>query len=284
MKLLGKQKKALHNAQDDLIAAIQRGSVQYVRGTFVGEISASISKELKGMGAKWDPKKRGWKIPRGQLSVEVSSTLSIASTRFDETLRRIDAQLQKKLPEEISDLKKIEKAFDKTLWKVDRMVGDSLKGIAVPPRLTKEQAAQISAEYTRDLDRYIKDFTEKEITELRERVQKEAFKGYRYEGLVKQIRRSYGVSQNKAKFLARQETSLLMTKFKQTRYEGAGVEEYIWTTVKGSSKHPVRPMHKALDGKKFRWDSPPVTNPEGGRNNPGQDFNCRCYARPIVRF
>ena len=53
-------------------------------------------------------------------------------------------------------------------------------------------------------------------------------------------------------------------------------------TVVGSPNHPVREMHKALAGKVFSWDDPPITNEKGDRNNPGQDYGCRCYARPIV--
>jgi SPP1 gp7 family putative phage head morphogenesis protein len=95
------------------------------------------------------------------------------------------------------------------------------------------------------------------------------------------------VSANKAKFLARQETSLMTTKLKETRYREAGVNEYKWKTVAGSKLHPVRPSHKILEGRIFRWDDPPITTPPGEavrRNNPGQDYNCRCFAQPIVRF
>ncbi len=47
---------------------------------------------------------------------------------------------------------------------------------------------------------------------------------------------------------------------------------YIWRTV-GDDK--VRGDHAAREGQNFSWDRPP----EGG--NPGEDYNCRCWAEPI---
>ncbi len=193
--------------------------------------------------------------------------------------------IQKKLPElsasiHVSDL------FDSSLWRVDRDVRKSLKDLAVAPQLTEHTAKRIAEEWQTNLDLSIKDFAEEEILKLREDIRKAAFSGNRRESVVKSIQRSFGVTENKAKFLARQETSLLMTKFKETRYTDSGVDEYRWRCVVGSPKHPVRPSHKILDGKIFRWDDPPTTSAPGEparKNNPGQDFNCRCSAIPILR-
>ena len=41
-------------------------------------------------------------------------------------------------------------------------------------------------------------------------------------------------------------------------------------------------MHKDLDGKIFEFANPPITNEKGDRNNPGEDWQCRCEAIPIV--
>mgnify|MGYP002843241913 CR=1 FL=1 len=47
---------------------------------------------------------------------------------------------------------------------------------------------------------------------------------------------------------------------------------YIWRTV-GDDK--VREEHAAREDKVFAYDNPP----EGG--NPGEDYNCCCWAEPI---
>lgn len=46
---------------------------------------------------------------------------------------------------------------------------------------------------------------------------------------------------------------------------------YIWRT-QGDDK--VRPSHAANEGQIFAWDDPPPTG------NPGEDYNCRCWAEP----
>lgn len=287
LKEIGAPANRLQNSTDDLLEAIRSGKIVFDRGYFRGRFNATISRELKKIGAVWDRRQGSFKIPLGSLSVEVRTAVVTAAHNLEKTYSRVDERIRQILPEKIADKLKIEKLFDTTLFKIDRAVGKSLKGITITPELTREQRAKIADEYTKNMQLYIKDWTEKEIVKLRKQIEKSAVSGKRYETLIKDIQTSYGVSQNKAKFLARQETSLLMTKFKETRYTDAGVKEYIWGCVAGSKHHPVRPWHKSLEGKIFQWNNPPVTTKPGEpvrKNNPGQDFNCRCFARPVVKF
>lgn len=290
LKEFGEPKRMLANAidgKDALLYALHTGRVTFNRGTFSGKFNASISKELKRLGAKWDRTQGSWKLPLASLPQEYRSAIAASEIKFQEKIAGIDRKLAQILPEEIAGQFKGSDLFDRTLWKTDRNFAASVKGITVAPQLTLEARKRIAEEWEKNLQLYIQDFTSKEILELRANMKKSVFSGNRFESAVKAIQDSYGVSANKAKFLARQETSLLMTKFKQTRYEDAGVKEYRWGTVTGSKLHPVRPAHKRLDGKIFRWDDPPIVTEAGEpirRCNPGQDYNCRCFARPIVRF
>ena len=215
------------------------------------------------------------------------SAVSASETSIKQKLVSIDKKLEQIVPEEIADKISIEKIFERLIQKTDDEFHSTIHGITVAPLLTPERRARIASEWQNNMKLWVKNFTESEITKLRRTIQKNAFAGQRYGGIISTIQDSYGVSVNKAKFLARQETSLLLTKFKETRYTDSGVDEYIWGCVAGSRNHQVRPWHKALEGKKFRWDDPPITSKPGDpvkRNNPGQDFNCRCFAKPVVRF
>lgn len=287
MRLLGVQGAAFKNSKDPLIDAIQTGRIAFSRGVFSGKFSASISKELKRIGAEWDRKTGTFRILQASLPDSVREAVKASEFRFAEKIAEIDRRLAQILPDEIAGKVKLADTFDRALWKTERDFEASIKGITVAPQLTPERRKRIADEWETNMQLYIKDFTEKEILKLRGEMKKSVFTGNRYESAIKTIQRSYGVSANKAKFLARQETSLLMTKFKETRYTDAGVNEYKWGTVAGSKLHPVRPAHKRLEGKTFRWDDPPITTEPGEpvrRNNPGQDFNCRCFAKPVVRF
>jgi SPP1 gp7 family putative phage head morphogenesis protein len=284
LKELGLGSAALKNAADDLLKAIQSGRITFYRGEFKGRFGAQVSGEFRRLGAKWDRRQGSWRIPLASLPIDIRMAISAAENKMKERLRAIDRKLQQFLPEEIADKLKAEKLFDTTLWRLDRDFEKTVKGITVSPKLSKDARMKIAEGYTQDLRRYIKDWTEEEILELRKKMQTRVPTGVRYEQTAKMIQKSFGVAERKAKFLARQETALMMAKFKEVRYAEAGVNEYIWTCVKGSPGHPVRPMHKALDGTRHKWNNPPVTSSDGKRNNPGQDYNCRCYARPVVKF
>lgn len=284
LKEVGRGRDVLRNSTDDILSAIRAGQIAFHYGRFTGKFNAAVSRELKRMGAKWNKKRGSFDINQSDLPIEIINEIRLSEDRFKRVLRKVDDRLSKMLPEEIADKIQMEKFFDTTLWKTDSKIKKTLKGITVSPTLTDSQRERIAKEYAEDVRRYIKDWTEKEIGELRGKIQSGTFGGIRYEEMIKTIQTSYNVSQNKAKFLARQETNLLMSKFKEVRYQDAGIGQYKWCTVAGTKDHPVRPMHKALAGKIFSWNNPPVTDDKGSRNNPGQDFGCRCYAKPIVKF
>ncbi len=287
LKELQLKRKFLNAFGDAVKDAVGNREIVFSQGRFTGSFSGAVSRELRRMGATWDKKTKSFSIHMSSLPIEIQEAIRISYQAFRKRLLKIDDQLRQILPEEIAEKIKIEKNFQKALWKVDRSVSKTLKNITVLPQMSAERRHKIAAEWQDNMKLWIVDFTEHEIKKLRKEVREHVFKGGRYEELRGMIKSSYGVSERKARFLARQETSLLMTKFKETRYTEAGVNEYVWGCVAGSPNHPVRPSHKVLEGKTFKWSEPPVTTPPGEperRNNPGQDYNCRCFAKPVVRF
>lgn len=277
--------KNAKGASKGLKEAIERGRVTYKDGVFAGRFDAETSAQLRALGAKWDRNRGVFRI--AALPPETKALVNASRAKFIERLKRVEEKLRQKLPEEIADKVHVQDLFSSTLWKIDRELGKTLASITVPPQLSPEAREKIAAEWQNNMDLWIKDFAAEQITELRSVVQHAVASGQRYDQLVKTIQESYDVTASKAKFLARQETNLLVTKFKETRYLDAGVTEYKWACVAGSKNHPVRPSHKILEGKVFSWEDPPITTPQGEpqrRNNPGQDYNCRCFAIPVVRF
>ena len=267
-----------------LLRAIQDGQVTFNRGRFKGRFSAKISKELRSMGAVWEAKTVSFKFPSSKLPLDIKSAISVSDAKLNEVLKRIDKRLASIDLKSLSDGITVEKSINKTLWKTSTEIGYTLKAISVQPKLSDEMMAKISSEYNDNMKRYISEWSEMEIKSLRAKIADHAYSGMRYEGIIGDIQKSYGVSQSKAKFLARQETNLYVTKLKETIYTSAGVPKYKWKTVIGSPGHEVRHSHAILDGKVFRWDSPPVVNEKGDRKNPSEDFGCRCFAIPIVEF
>lgn len=297
---LGHPKKKLENAIHDLLSSIRAGRVRYEKGQFKGAFNSRISQELRDLGAEWDRKQGSWKIPSTKLSPEIQQAIAVSEERFKAVAAALEKRISGFLPEEIAEKLDATRILDSALFKIekefrgqyDRAGGEKKRkkrdprtpAMEVSPVLSDEARAQFAEQYTNNLRTYVKSWAEEESLRLRKRVQSAVRAGGRYEELTREIQTSYGASLNKAKFLARQETSIMMSKFKQARYESAGSDEYVWTTVSGSPNHPVRPMHKALNGKTFRWADPPVVNEKGEKKHPGEDYGCRCVARPVIKF
>lgn len=283
-------KKTLQNSKDALLSAIRAGRISYSQGSFKGRFSASVSQELKLLGAQWDRKQGAWKISRPALSIDIKHAIKQSESAFAEKLAGINKKLAQILPDELASKLKVQKIFDTTLYRVGKKFEDSVKRITVDPTLTEFQIQKLRDEYRDNLELSIKDFATKEVESLRDKMQKSYFKGMRPESMVSEIQKSFGVSANKAKFLARQETRLITAKYKETKYTEANVKFYKWVCVAGSPNHPVRAQHKKLgdmskSGTLFRWNDPPVVSGDGEpvrHGNPGQDYNCRCYAIPVI--
>lgn len=277
----------LQNAKDDLVKALQTGRITFSRGTFRGKFDAKTTKELKKIGATWNPRSATFSLPTKEQPMEIRDAIATGNVRYAERIKRVDKRLAQISPAEIAEKIKTKDLFLSTLDKTDREIKKSVKDLRVYPTLSAKEREKIAGEWQNNMDLWVNNFTQEEIVRLRKDIQENVFAGNRYEAMVDTIERSYGVTTSKAKFLARQETSLLMAKFKETRYTSVGIKEYKWRCVAGSKNHPVRPAHKRLDGKTFAWDDPPITtepDEPARRNNPGQDYNCRCMAVPIVKF
>lgn len=103
--------------------------------------------------------------------------------------------------------------------------------------------------------------------------------GRRVESLTKDIEDRFGITTRHAELIARDQCLKLNASVSHARMANAGVTQFVWTTA-GDER--VRPMHDELDGETFEFDEPPVTNEDGDANLPGDDYQCRCVAYPIL--
>lgn len=100
--------------------------------------------------------------------------------------------------------------------------------------------------------------------------------------MVKEIQDRFNVSKKKAKFWATDQLAKLNAEITQQQQTDCGVEEYVWST---SGDQRVRDKHRELNGKRFRWDNPPIVDDRTGRRaHPGQDYRCRCVALPVFNL
>ncbi|ECB9834405.1 phage head morphogenesis protein [Listeria monocytogenes] len=84
--------------------------------------------------------------------------------------------------------------------------------------------------------------------------------------LVKQI----GISEEKAKFIARDQTGTIFGQMNEERHKRAGIPGFTWSD---SGDNKVRKLHQHYNGQTYSYEDPnaPI---------PGTDYRCRCVAIP----
>ena len=263
-----------------LVDKLKSGHIQYQDGLFMGAFSAAASKELRAMGAKWDLKRKAFKLPEDKLTIDLRQAIAVSKHALEEQKAALIKALDK--PIEIPNID-FNKYASVTIENLEAQVKEiTPESITMPPEISPTMAEAIKTDYSDNLNLTIKDFSDEAIMDLRERVSKNMVQGFRADKIQGVLEAQYGVSRRKARFISRQETSLLVSKYRETRYTDAGITRYRWET---SHDERVRQDHKDLNGKIFSWDNPPITNKmTGQRNNPGEDFGCRCLAIPILRI
>ncbi|MBR8434879.1 minor capsid protein [Burkholderia cenocepacia] len=99
--------------------------------------------------------------------------------------------------------------------------------------------------------------------------------------ISKEIQRSGEVAKSRADLIARTEVSRAATSLTEARALAVGSTHYIWRT---SGDSDVRAGHRAMEGKVCAWNDPPEVDENGRvmRFHPGQIWNCRCWAEPII--
>lgn len=281
--------------------ALRDGEVRYQAGTFTGKINAAISKEIKELGGRFTD--GHWRL----LEQQMPENLRKACVANQSMLRRLADAIDKRLQDMAENARvAIENmsikslgiyALDRTSDEFKSTVGKAMS-VAPQDSLKREGQKMLKTDYieTRDLpikqrlgaeiDSAVKEssryFAYGEIVKLRQDLSKMIAAGKPRGDVVKYIKSRMKVSDNRARFIGRQETSLYTSKLKEAQYKQAGINEYIWKTV-GDSR--VRHDHRILNKKRFSWDNPPVVDERTGkRAAPGEDFNCRCVAQPVVEW
>ena len=276
--------KTKQNSTDYLQDAINKGLITYdaIEGRFTGSFSASITSSLRKLGAEFDGD--GFVIKQYQLPSVLQTIITQARQRNEFISQKIIEAFSSSQMQKILSNISFANVYTQFLEDIDKqMIQNAGDVIAIQPVYNTKIKKQIAEAYSNNLKLYIKDFTDDKIVALRQYLQPLILEnGYRSEVLQEYLTKSFNVNKAKAKFLARQESSLLMTSYTEARYQSEGIREFVWSSS-GDSR--VRPEHKLLNGKKFSFNNLPVIDSKTGeRGLPGQAFGCRCRMKPVVNI
>lgn len=89
----------------------------------------------------------------------------------------------------------------------------------------------------------------------------------------------FSIAENKARFIARDQLGKLWGQLNATRQVSIGVEKFEWVNC---GLPNVRPSHRKVSGKIFSYDKLPPLGDSGEGLMPGEDYGCRCMAKPVL--
>lgn len=274
-------------------AALLAGTLWYVDGVWTGEFNAAISRELRAMGAV--SVVAGFALPTLQVPFVLRGGIALAAARsagLHRQLLQALTEIEENLPSAPTGLD-FSDTVDNVVEDLQTQLVRTVSRVTELPSPAPVQPGTkegLTEEITSKTNLTIKDFSLETTQQLRARVQQNLENGGRTDRLAKVIEAEFGVAKRKARIIADAETSILVSRFRQDRYEALGSTEYVWSTSHDEKVRPTSPggsnNHRQLDGRRFSWASPPVVDSATGRRrHPGEDYGpCRCVARPIVNF
>jgi SPP1 gp7 family putative phage head morphogenesis protein len=282
------KQETVNNDSDVIRNAIEQGLLYYQDGAFysrTGRFRNELAKELESLGAKYSKYRKAYLIDKTKIPTQI---LWAVDTVKAQTSQRI-ALLQGFLSYQLANLTKETETlvFDTA---VDQIMKDLQERVyknaaekkieLITPKLTDFRANEIAKNYTRNLDYWVKNWTEERIVKMREAVGAMAIEGKSTKTIAEYIQKEFGISERHAKFLARNESAIATTSYLEAKYKEEGMTEFRWhTNIDGRE----RPLHKELHGQIFRFDNPPIIDERTGEKGlPAQTYNCRCTFSPVI--
>lgn len=136
-----------------------------------------------------------------------------------------------------------------------------------------------------DNTRLIKSIPDQYLTQVESIVMTNIRAGGRPAAISKQLQKQFGVTKGRAKMIARDQTAKINGDIAVKRAQSAGFEYFQWLDVNDAR---VRDRHESIANKVtaygkgiYRYDNPPLSD-DGTPIIPGQDFQCRCFSRPVL--
>ncbi len=268
-----------------LKSALRSGKIHYQDGKFTGKFTVAISKELSRF-AKHDSRSGIWK---GRPPADIQTVAAAANFRAQSMIQKAQRLIDQMEPRVDEVVKNIRFDFAKPLDDMDVESVKDMHSLGIHPEMTPEIKAKLNEDYNQNQKLNVKNWAPNQVLRLRDMTERALYTGVSPRDFAQMIMSEWGVSKNKARFLARQESSLFLSKFRRERYTDAGITEYIWmsaadTRCREANKwgQPAHGPGGPLHGHRFTFGDPPASGPHGEKQEPGEPFGCRCIARPVI--
>lgn len=202
---------------------------------------------------------------------------AVSDIRHDDfrNLRSAAAKLAQTAEATVSRVLKLESGRHTKAWA--KSVRNAF-GIDLSAVLRQEDISEYLEAATTRSAGLIEGLADDAVKRVQQTVSGHLIEGGSQKALTDKLSKQLKVSKNRARLIARDQTSKFNSDLNRIRHEQAGVTRYVWRT---SRDERVRDLHARLEGHEYTYGE--STGAEGG-DPPGQPINCRCVAQPIVRF
>ena len=264
--------------------ALASGVVWYADESFHGTFNAEISAQLSKMGARFKSRSQTFSIPLASIPLDVRQSIYEARDSSAKTIAAVAALVLlmranvDEAPTGIDIRPTEKKILDAASAEFNKALQDFDKGrnpLGIPSNM-KDVADDINEAVKADAKRVAIE----ELEKLSEELATLAATDAPLDAVKKTIDRVKKRLVNRTRTLSEHAAALLLSEYRREQAKRLGLSSYIWRTMRD---HRVRHDHRLLDGKQFRWDSPPITNQSTGeRHAPGEDINCRCVPLNLI--
>lgn len=272
------------NDLDVLRNALREGKIFYIEGGFkaVNKFGNTVARELERIGAVYDKRQKMYRIAYDKLPNDLLVSVAESQRLSQERIQFVDkylADFMGNIDEFVDNIAFTNEVIT-ILDDANQQIEKNVKSInIITPELVAVQAREIAKSYTTNMQYYIKKWAEKDIPEFRKKVAKAVLEGYREDKVQKILQQEYKIGADKAKFLAQNETSIMLAQYRKVTYQKMGFNKFKWATIMDGKE---RELHAKLNGKIFSFDNPPVIDERTGQVGlPGTTYGCRCSLIPV---
>lgn len=268
--------------------ALKDGKIFYIEGGFKARtqrFNNQVARELEKLGAVYSKTQKMYKIAYDKLPNDILVSIAEGKILTQQKLDFIDNYLGDFLGNinDFVDNIVFNSEVSTILQDANNQIGKNTKNVKniniIEPELTRTQIEEISKSYTTNMQYYIKKWAEKDIPEFRKKVQQAVLEGYREDKVQKILEQEYKIGADKAKFLAQNETSIMLAQYRKVTYQRMGFNKFKWVTIMDGKE---RKLHADLNGKICSFDNPPIIDKNTGQTGlPGETYNCRCGIIPV---
>lgn len=150
-----------------------------------------------------------------------------------------------------------------------------------PSRFTSELFQALLAENVG----LIRNIPDQYFSRIAQDVQRSIAAGGDRQMLVQDLRKNYGFTETRARFIARDQTAKATQALAESTDRDLGFTEGVWVHVPG--RKSSRPTHIVMDGKTFTlgvglYDKNANGKGKGAMVSPGSLPNCMCTYRPVI--